>query len=239
MKKFFFIPLMLSSLAASGNSDWHFVGTLSLGSAWENAGEQQTLSLAPQIQKTYTTDDNTQALFDGEIFLGVQKAFSHTMAWQLGLSAVGASSATLSGDIWDDADPQFNNYTYDYQIQHTHVAVKGKFLFSPVNGWVTPWLSVSMGVGFNHAYAFSNEPTAFEAISMPNFSSNTETTFVYTVGIGVQKILDEHWQFGAGYEFADWGKSELGSAEGQTSGDGLSLDHFYTNALMFNLTYLL
>jgi hypothetical protein len=40
-----------------------------------------------------------------------------------------------------------------------------------------------------------------------------------------------------GYEFADWGQSHLGSAQGQTLGRGLSLQHLYTNGLMFNLTY--
>lgn len=239
MKNVLLTALLFSTFAASANTDWRFLGTLSMGSAWENAGEKQTLSLAPGIEKTYTADENTQALLDGELFLGVQKAFSKTSAWQLGVSIVSATSATLSGNIWDDADPEFNNYTYDYQIQHTHLAVKGKFLFTPVEGWLTPWLSASVGVGFNHAYGFSNQPIIFEAVASPDFESNTQTTFIYTVGVGVQKILNEHLQLGAGYEFSDWGKSQLNKAAGQMSGNGLTLDHFYTSALMFNLTYLL
>lgn len=217
--------------------DWAWVGTFSAGPVWEDGGSTQTFYLAPGIEKTYAANRSTTALFDGEFFLGVQKALTHTIQGQLGLAVAGTNSATLSGMIWDDADPIFDNYTYDYKIQHTHVAVKGKLL-ADMGYWLTPWLSGSLGVGFNNAHAFQNAPTLFEAVANPNFASHTETAFTYTVGAGVQKALNAHWQVGVGYEFADWGKSHLGRAEGQTQNNGLSLNHLYTNGLMFNLSYI-
>lgn len=74
---------------------------------------------------------------------------------------------------------------------------------------------------------------------MPNFASNTTTAFTYTVGVdvGVEKRLDQHWQAGIGYEFADSGRSELDRASGQTLNNGLSLSHLYTNGFLLNLTY--
>ena len=44
------------------------------------------------------------------------------------MAFVVTGAAKLSGDIWDDADPQFDNYTYQYQIKHSHFALKGKLL---------------------------------------------------------------------------------------------------------------
>ncbi|HAT9492397.1 TPA: porin family protein, partial [Legionella pneumophila subsp. pneumophila] len=38
--------------------------------------------------------------------------------------------------------------------------------------------------------------------------------------------------------FADWGKSELGRASGQTLNEGLKLNHLYTNGVVLNLTYV-
>jgi opacity protein-like surface antigen len=241
----FFALLILATcifipIKSMATPDYALVGSISFGSAWENAGEKQTLYLTPSIEKTYTSDQSTEAVFDGEVFLGLQKILSQHIQGQLGLAVAATSSANPSGDIWDDADPSFNNFTYDYKIQHTHIAIKGKILFNPDNRWLlTPWVSTSLGVGFNHAYGFSNEPTIFEAIPSADFASNTETTFTYTIGIGIQKIFDKHWQVGTSYEFSDWGKSKLGAASGQTSGSGLTLDHIYTNAIMFNATYLL
>ncbi|HHX3357169.1 TPA: outer membrane protein, partial [Legionella anisa] len=97
---------------------------------------------------------------------------------------------------------------------------------------------VGVGVGFNRAHDFTNTPLIFEALPNPDFADHTKTAFTYTLGAGVQKALNDHWQIGAGYEFADWGKSELGRAFGQTMNSGLALNHLYTNGVLFNLTYV-
>jgi len=217
--------------------EWAWVGTFSAGPVWENGGRTQTFYLTPEIEKTYTANQSNNALFDGEVFVGLQKTLSPTVQGHLGLAVAATSNATLSGMIWDDADPQFNNHTYNYTIQHTHIAVKGKLL-ADMGYWLIPWISGSIGVGFNNAHSFDNTSTIFEALPNPNFSSYTQTSFTYTVGAGVQKALNAHWQVGAGYEFADWGKSQLDRALGQTQNRGLVLNHLYTNGVLFNLTYL-
>ena len=225
----------MGSVSQPINYSW--VATLSAGPVWESAGSTQTLNLSPTIEKAYVADQSNHTLFDGEFFLGLQKTISQTMQGQLGLAVAANSTATLSGVIWDDALPEFDNFIYNYKIQHTHVAVKGKLL-ADSGYWLIPWVSGSIGVGFNNAHSFLNTPIIFEALPTPNFASNTETVFTYTVGAGVQKALNNHWQVGIGYEFADWGKSQLSRAEGQTLNSGLTLNHFYTNGVLFNLTYL-
>lgn len=225
-----FLSKSLGILKSSG------VATLSLGPVWENTGNTQTFYLAPNIEKTYAANHASHALVDGEIFLGIQKPIREKLDGQIGLAVATTGNASLSGNIWDDAQSQFNNYTYDYQVRHTHVAIKGKLLAD--RGYVvTPWVSGSLGVGFNQAHDFSNTPTISEAVVMSNFASNTTTAFTYTLGVGVQRHLNQHWQAGIGYEFADWGKSQLSRASGQTLNSGLSLSHLYTNGLLFNLTY--
>lgn len=219
----------------STNVGW--VGTISLGPVWENAGSAQTIFLTPDIVKTYASNRPVRALFDGEFFLGVQKSVFQTLQSQLGLAVAATDDATLSGNIWDDADPTFNNFTYGYKIQHVHVAVKGKLLYDACS-WVIPWVSASLGLGFNHAHSFESVPTIFEALPTPGFSSRRQTSFSYTLGAGVQKAINPHWQVGLGYEFADWGQSRLGQALGQTLNSGLRLNHLYTNGFLINLTYL-
>lgn len=218
-------------------SDWTWVGTLSAGPAWESGGKTQTFYLAPEIEKTYAASHSTNALLDGEIFVGLQRRVSQSLFGQLGLAVAATSNAEFSGMIWDDADPAFDNSTYAYKIQHTGVAVKGKLL-ADMGYWLIPWVSASLGVGLNNAHSFHNTPTIDEALPNSNFASHTKTTFTYTLGIGVQKALNEHWQVGIGYEFTHWGESSLGRAAGQTLNSGLSLNHLYTNGVLFNLSYL-
>lgn len=217
--------------------DWNWVGAISVGPTWESAGRQQTFYLAPEIEKTYTADKVTKTLVDVEAFLGIQRAVSSAVQGQLGLAVGVTNDANLSGVIWDDADPRFDNYSYRYKVQHTHIALKGKLL-ADMGYWVMPWVSASIGVGFNHAHAFNNTSLIYEAVKNPNFTSHTQTAFTYTLGAGIQKALTQHWQVGVGYEFADWGKNHLGRALGQTMNTGPYLNHLYTNGVLFNLTYL-
>jgi len=225
---------LLTRLPGVFKSSW--VATLALGPVWESAGNTQSFYLAPNIEKTYAANHASYALVDGEGFLGIQQSLREKLKGQIGLAVVTTGNASLSGRIWDDADSQFNNYTYHYQVRHTHLALKGKLLAE--RGYIlTPWVSGSLGVGFNQAHDFSNTPTITQAVVMPNFSSNTTTAFTYTLGVGIERYLNQHWQVGLGYEFADWGKSGLGRASGQILNTGLSLAHLYTNGFLFNLTY--
>lgn len=213
------------------------VMSLSAGPTWGNAGQSQTLNLSQNIIKTYTANKPTNAMSSGEFFLGVRNSLSKRLEGQLGLAFVAAGNAGLSGYIWDDADAIFDNYTYQYKINHTSVLLKGKLL----GNWnlpVIPWVSASVGIGFNHAYGYSNTPTISEAVQMPNFATHTTTAFTYAIGVGVQRCLNSHWQAGVGYEFSDWGKSQLGVIGGESGNQGLSLSHLYTNSILFNLTYL-
>jgi len=222
------------------SSSYPYVITLSLGPAWVKGGETQTFYLQPDIQKTYEANKKTDPLSSGELFLGLQCQINTRIQGQLGLAVTTTSHADLLGDIWEDADPDFNNFSYTYKVKHKSVAVKGKLLVDmDIRGIVLqPYISGSIGVGFNHAYGFTITPKLFEEVPAPGFSSNTETSFTYTVGIGLQKAINRHLQAGIGYEFADWGKSQLGQAPGQTLNSGLHLSHLYTNAVQFNLSYV-
>lgn len=227
-------PALFSSLYDTFKSSG--IATLSVGPVWESAGNTQTFYLAPAIEKTYAANHSSHPLVDGELFLGIQKPLRQTLQGQIGLAVATTGNAGLSGTIWDDADPQFNNYTYQYQVRHTHLAVKGKLLSD--RGYVLrPWISASLGVGFNQAYGFHNTPTISEAAPTSNFISNTQTSFTYTLAIGIQRAINKHMQAGIGYEFADWGQSQLARAPGQSLSGGLSLSHLYTNGLQISLSY--
>lgn len=213
-----------------------YVATLSIGPAWSNSGQTQTFFLQPNIEKTYATNHNTSTIASGEIFLGKQHKLHEHLLGQLGLAVATTSNVNPSGSIWEDADPNFNNYTYDYNVSHTYVAVKGKMLTS---AWETvqPYISASLGAGFNNAHAFHITPKIEQEVPAPSFQSNTTTALSYTVGLGLQRAFTTHLSAGIGYEFSDWGKSQLNAATGQSLNKGLLLNHLYTNELQFSLSY--
>jgi opacity protein-like surface antigen len=218
-----------------------FIGLIP-GVNWVTGNKSQTIYLQPDVEKTYTVDNNSNSFPSGEIFLGWQKPFvvsaiRQSIIGQLGISVVEAGNAKLSGNIWEDADPDFNNFIYNYRINHTHVALKGR-LVSNSSFVFEPYVSGSIGVGFNRAYNFTSQPVIPEEVAAPPFNSNTTTTFVYTVGIGLQKTITSNLQVALGYEFADWGKTQLSRASNQTLNQGLTLNHLYADQMQLSLFYL-
>lgn len=93
-------------------------------------------------------------------------------------------------------------------------------------------------MSFNRAYKFNNTPLIFAALPDANFTEHTKIGLAYTLSAGIQKSINNNWQLGAGYEFADWGKSELGRSADQVMNTGLKLKHLYTNGLIFYITFL-
>lgn len=219
------------------HEDYTPVATLSVGPAWSNNGRTQTFFLQEDVEKTYQARKESNVLGDGELFLGLQKAVSPTWLGQLGVAVAVTGNANLQGDVWEDADPDFNNFFYQYNVMHSHVAIKGK-LIAPDQFAVQPFVAGSVGVGFNRSHDFTIISKIFEEVAPGPFAPHTETAFTYTVGAGIQKPVSTHCVVGLGYEFADWGKSHLGRAPTQTMHTGPSLSHLYTNSLQFNFSYL-
>lgn len=217
------------------NMPW--VTSLSVGPAWSENGTNQRLTLAPEAEKLYTANHSNNALVNGEFFIGLQRALPFNLLGQGGLVVAATSSARMGGHIWDDLDPRFDNYSYRYSVQHTHVGVKGVLLYER-GYWVTPWLSGSVAAGFNNAHGFDNTPLIFEAVKNANFASHTTTAFSYTVGAGVQKRIGSNYQVGIGYQFADWGKNRLGSSLGQTTNARLGSNHLCTNGFLVSISYV-
>lgn len=228
----------LNTISPAKNS---FVVGIGAGPAWISGNKTQTIQLQSDVAKTYTGNEDDSAFPTGELFLGWQRgwciaALNKSFISQLGLSVVDSNYAKLKGDIWEDANPAFDNYTYNYKVNHAHVAVKGR-LIGDYHRFVDPYISASLGVGFNRAFSFVTNPKTTAEVAPPPFSSNTTTTFTYSLGIGIQKSLLCGFAAAIGYEFTDWGRTQLGRARSQTLNQGPTLNHLYANQVLLSLFY--
>lgn len=231
----------LKNNADAPEEDYYFDGpsrvvTLSVGPAWSSPGTTQTFFLQSNVQKSYVTTNGASAIADGELFYGFERPLRSQMRAQLGVAVAGATNIGLYGDILEDADPDFNNYFYKYNVNHAHVGFKAK-LIKELKSKYEPYVSSSVALGFNHAYNFSITPKISQEVPAPYFQSNTALVVTYTLGAGIQKRVDNNWLIGLGYEYADWGSSNLSAAPGQSLGGGLYMNHIYTNQAQLSITY--
>lgn len=239
------LALSLSSTAIAGTmgpsfNPWTTVVTLSGGPMWAYGSELQSVYFSPELSRTYDIDAASSTLGYGELFVGIQRIFNPKYEGQLGVAFAAATPLKIAGDIWDFDDPRFNNYWNSYKVKHTHVALKGKLLTNTKYS-LKPWVSASIGAGFNRATEYQVIPKICEVIPLPsaNFASSRTSTFVYTLGAGAQRVLSQHWQVGVGYEFVNWGKSQFGRAPAQPYGShGLTIDPIRSNGVLLNLTWL-
>jgi len=241
IRKYVYLLLLFSGLLTTTLS-WATPPTskiiaISGGPAWYHAGQTQTIALQPNFANTYSAITPRHVLATGELFLGLQRSLSQIGMAQLGLALAGSTAAQAQGDIWETADPAFDNFTYQYRITNAHVGIKTKWLFDHWRTLLFPYVSASLGVAVNQASRFAMTPLIFEALPVAGFQNHQETALTYTLGVGVHKIFDAHWQLGIGYEFEDWGRSSLGPAPGQTNSSGLSLNHLETQQLQFTINY--
>lgn len=151
--------------------------TLTAGPAWENAGQTQTFYLQPTIENTYAANHNSATIFNGEIFVGGQRTLYENYQGQLGIAVAGINKASMTGQIWNDTDPMFNNFNYAYILQNTRLAVKGQLLKDCKFYQIQPYLNLSLGVSFNHAYNYRSLPLIYEALPAPNFTPHTSASF--------------------------------------------------------------
>lgn len=217
--------------------DAQYVLAISGGAAWTSAGETQTIYTQSNVYNTYAANNNAHALGFGELFFGEERSLGHYFAHEPGFAVSDSSLDNISGDVWQLGNPTQNNLTYQYNVNQVRLAVVDKILLN--TKYLQPYVSGSVGVGFNHAYDYASTPSNATAVAPAPYGSNTTTAFTYTVGAGLQTTFKKHWQTAVGYEFEDWGASSLSAVPNQSVGSsGLNLNHIYSSAIKFTLGYV-
>jgi len=214
---------------------------LSGGPGWSAPGKTQTVYLESDGPNTYNDRSKTQTLGMGELLIGFQKRlFTAPIQTQWGVLVSAAGMARLKGDVWQLADPEFNNMKYSYNINQIRTGLRTKWILDQCafSDRFKPYITGSIAAGFNHSFSFQNSAKSSEVVINPNFKDKTVTAFNYSVGAGLQKEINQHTHVGLGYEFFDWGKSGLASAPGQATNAAPFLNHLYVNTVLLNLTYL-
>lgn len=217
----------------------HPILSLSGGPGWIKPGETQNVYLDYDYNNGYISNSKEQAVGFAEIFLGLQKSLATDYANQFGVAFSGSWMAKLSGEVWQFNEPLFYNYDYTYNIRQLRLALRDKFIYEKglFSQKINPYISGSVGLGFNKSYSYSETPLASDIVSTPAFANNAVTAFTYSIGAGLQSSLWEHVIFAVGYEFFDWGRSALGTAPGQVLNNTPSVSHLYMNSLLFSMTY--
>ncbi len=226
--------------------DWTKVITLSGGPAWTSPGQSQTYYIPPALSPfhsyvEYFARETTETITAGEIFFALQSPITPWLTQRVGIAFAGTTEADLQGTFALDHIPRAD---YRYKISHARAALKGLFAACP-NLWAHPYISGSVGYSFNSSDRFKTNPplniyNVYQGTTtFLKYSSSTKGSFAYTVGLGFNVNLAKNWEFGLGYELADWGRSQLKRPERISRAfPPPKLSNVYTHQLQFSISYL-
>ena len=129
-------------------------------------------------------------------------------------------------------------YTYSYSISSQQLLLETKLLntsFGPYH----PYVLAGAGVAFNQASDYQTSVPYSQSFTRM-YQDNSNTSFSYALGTGLDMDLTEQVRLGVGYRFTDLGRVRLGDAsiDGTPVGGTLAQRHLYAHELLAEVTWL-
>lgn len=176
------------------------------------------------------------ALFDG--FVGGETTY-YPWALQIGIGFSQTWNFDSHGALLQGTDmPSATRYNYHYDILTRQVLVETKLLYHVIECY-HPYIVLGVGAAFNEADGFATNVLPITTLTR-QYGDNTQTSFTYTVGFGIDVNVIDSLRFGIGYRFADLGQVQLGHASFNTTrvAGTLSQNHLYTSEVLGQVTLL-
>jgi opacity protein-like surface antigen len=228
----------------NAETPWHAVISLGSGAAITSSiGSSQTFPIAnPVVDQFYIYTNNRPAQTGGllDSFVGVEWAFHSNWAMQMGLSYNQTWDFKAQGSLLQGADAQsVDQYSYQYSIITRQLLAESKLLYRFKERYL-PYVLLGLGAAFNTASNYTTTVPPFLTFTR-QYNNNTQTSFSYALGMGMDVQMIDNFRFGLGYRFADLGRIKLGKAiiDTNNAGGTLSQSHLYAHEVLAQITWML
>lgn len=139
------------------------------------------------------------------------------------------------GNFFDTLDYQFDARSYALLLESR--------IFYNVNDY-QPYLLGGIGTAWNTLHNYSETPTDPSSSAAPIpivFGDNTQKSFAYEAGIGVQRQIYQDCEYqiryfaSVDYRYINFGNAQLGSFPAQTSNERLEISNLSTHDIVISL----
>lgn len=227
---------------------WKPLIAFSAGAAFsDKIGRSQFIPIRDPIEDqffSYAADHSTQSKFIYGASLGIEFLLNPKWFLQTNVSYYQPMKFHAHGIVTQGADAlSADSFSYTYDIQVRQVLFESKLLYNWLYRSMSfyPYVSAGIGVGLNSARNYNvNIVPPFTTFSN-QFTNETNTSFSYKVGLGVDYEVANHVRVGVGYRFADFGRVKLGNASINQipTLNNLSQSHLYTNEILGQITVVI
>jgi opacity protein-like surface antigen len=187
----------------------------------------------------YDSHQDTQTRGVWGALLGVE-LHCDDWQWQTGVSYYQSSPFSSEGILTQDTlEITPDVFEYHFKVRTYQFLWENKLLTEWKERY-HPYISVGLGAAINRAENYTTDPQAFYTFT-PEYENNTETSFSYSIGAGVDYDVTEHFRVGLGYRITDLGKVGLeNSTLVKTElNHSLQKDQWYEQEILLQFTYLM
>lgn len=200
------------------------------------------------IEDVFTYEDNSGHSNVGlvSVFLGAERSLQWPgIFMQGGFEYNYFANGTVSGLNTVGVEQDTSTiYQYRYKLQSQQMLAVAK-LYSTWNTIYHPNVSAGLGASFNRAYDYGVRTNETGSVNIaPEFADHTQSSFSYSLGLGLDADINPQMRFGLGYRFSDLGKSSLGGGtlgfdfEREPAGFTLGGRTHYINQMVAQLSYI-
>ena len=226
------------------NSQNHWLASVNYGLQWLDMPSSMTVPNGSSFSPPYNVDTFSTNANGAQSMLALMLGYE----WQrdqkwlprywLALRYQYLFSKAISGYITQYTLPQFQNYTYRWNVSANVFSLYSKFDIMQYQRFL-PYVDIGLGFAINHASNYSETalPNVTPRIS-PAYASSSKTQFAYNVGAGLDFQLNAQWLLSLGYDFQAIGKLSSGAGQSTWSSTQLSLGSLKSNTLLLGATYL-
>lgn len=250
MKRFvklgFWSALCCSNLAMASVSgewqgpiffDWHPVVSVGGGlSLTTNPGQLARFSMSetnPQFFD-YAPNPSTQTAGLFEALAGAESVLFSLWLFQLDVAFSQTGAYTFPGTLTQGTDIDSAQYAEQFSVVTRQLMLQSKVLF-PYKNRLFPYFLAGLGGASNTAYSFTAAVPS--SLSTQTFANNTESSFAYRLGVGLDADVLAHFRVGIAYRFTELGAVKLGAAS--LNQGTLQQKELFANELLGQITYRL
>jgi hypothetical protein len=142
-KRILLVCFLMGSAPIVSFAAFRPVVTLSSGFVSANVYSSKLVDFDP-FQNAYIGTKHYDTETDAGLLIGAETIFLQNWGWQIGLSYFENDAFKENGNVYQFADPAFNNLTYQYQIQSRRVSLETKISHAFRQVW-HPYFLASVG----------------------------------------------------------------------------------------------
>ena len=166
-------------------------------------------TLPGQLDQNYKITNDSNALANIGVGVGLKMPFNTRWAVGLGMSYHISNAQNLSGNYYaiNIGDP---DNTYQYKLSLQSLMGQARLYFRPSCTW-SYFAGGGVGVGFIHNSALSMQVIPYPSgVTLPLQSqASNDTRAVYELTTGVQWQFNDHWHLESGFTQSYFGKDYI------------------------------